>query len=47
MKLVVDIAKVPEDLFWQFEVQQNIEAGYAEVVEEAKDVDDERQALGD
>ena len=47
MKLVVNIVKVLEYLFWQFEVQQNIEAGEAKVVEEAEDVDDERHRLGD
>ena len=47
MELVVNIVKVPEYLFWQFEVQQNIETREAEVAEEAKDVDDERQTLGD
>ena len=47
LKLVVNIVKVPEDLFWQFEVQQDIEAREAEVVEEAEDVDDERHRLGD
>ena len=47
MELVVNIVKVSENLFWHFEVQQNIEAREAEVVEETKDVDDERQTLGD